>query len=117
MVVVAVQGAPDTQGGSLLVWWDPGRAALVSEPTTYPNLTVLPIYQALASFVVSYTTCGSRILSSRSRPVKAVFPVICLVHLTDTRWQALWALPPSQIPRGSMAVALTLLRRIFFFTS
>jgi len=30
----------DAKGGSLSVWWDPGRTALVSEPTAYPGVTV-----------------------------------------------------------------------------
>jgi len=29
----------DAKGGSLSVWWDPGRTALVSEPTAYPSVT------------------------------------------------------------------------------
>jgi len=32
----------DAKGGSLSVWWDPGRTALVSEPTAYPSVTVSP---------------------------------------------------------------------------
>jgi len=29
----------DAKGGSLSVWWDPGRTALVSKPTAYPGVT------------------------------------------------------------------------------
>ena len=34
----------DAKGGSLSVWWDPGRTALVSEPTAYPGVTILRKY-------------------------------------------------------------------------
>ena len=57
-------------------------------------------------------------LSSRSRRVEAVFPVICLALLADTRWKAVGLDAVSNTARlHASGGTLTFLRRILFFTS
>ena len=63
----------DAKGGSLSVWWDPGRTALVSEPTAYPGVTPSrPFLPTLSPTLIPFPALvsgeGRRASESESAP-------------------------------------------------